>query len=380
MAPCRLDQQRNLAGNTCRCTITVPAAQQSINPHRFVGAQSRHEAERKGRQLMTLSWTERMKVTLCIVTIVNTWSESSAKGLQRSLTMQKCFLTISGVIGMKPKMRKKVHLLLLPLFAVLFALCTLDDTVQEKTSVPACTWNWGCEQRAECAAPGCSTGLRRSNTHWKRDTFACDPFKNGKLLIPETLSQVNHCKGVNNSAEYKSVRQFVSTYIFEKAARAFWNIIKTVLSGKLNMFLILSVTHNAGTETIYCTCEPVFSEQWYFSKWFFLNKPFECFKYSYIISEWGETRLARDHSLFMIDTFLSNRQRTLNIKQSLKWCSLTVMQKNQSSCGKWFNQQYWDRTHMKTVKTTRTSVMTFNWLSRQSWVCVFCVLGVCVCL
>lgn len=40
------------------------------------------------------------------------------------------------------------------------------------------------------------------------------------MPIPQTLSQVNHCKGVNNAAEYKSVRQFVSAYIFEKAARA----------------------------------------------------------------------------------------------------------------------------------------------------------------
>lgn len=54
----------------------------------------------------------------------------------------------------------------------------------------------------------------------KERIFACDPFKNGKMPIPQTLSQVNHCKGVNNAAEYKSVRQFVSACIFEKAARA----------------------------------------------------------------------------------------------------------------------------------------------------------------
>lgn len=39
-------------------------------------------------------------------------------------------------------------------------------------------------------------------------------LKNGKMPIPQTFSQVNHCKGVNNAAEYKSVRQFVSACVY----------------------------------------------------------------------------------------------------------------------------------------------------------------------
>lgn len=119
------------------------------------------------------------------------------------------------------EMRDKVHPSLLPLFAVLFALCSHDNTVQEKKY----QFQQGPETEAvsrglnvprQVAPPGSGD----QTDIGKERILHAALLRNGKMPIPQTLSQVNHCKGVNNATEYKSVRQFFSAYIFEKAARA----------------------------------------------------------------------------------------------------------------------------------------------------------------